>query len=71
MKQVRAAKENKVRSTARVRVTISFQPDAYGTLKKIARDKKVSLAWVVREAVDMYLAEKWPLFSERRQDAAH
>ena len=33
----------------------------YGTLERIARDKKVSLAWVVRDAMDMYLAEKWPL----------
>ena len=64
-----AAKKN-APSRARVRVTIGFSPDTYGTLERIARDKKVSLAWVVRDAMDMYLAEKWPLFSERRQDAA-
>ena len=29
----------------------------------IAKEKKVSLAWVVREAADKYIAEKWPLFS--------
>ena len=69
-KRVEAANK-KALSTARVRVTISFPPDMYGTLEQIARDKKVSLAWVVREAVETYLGEKWPLFSERRQDAAH
>ena len=61
-KRVGAAKKKKALSTAQVRATISFPPDVYGTLKKIARDKKVSLAWVVREAVDAYLGEKWPLF---------
>ena len=57
-----AAKKAKVVSITQVRATISFPPDAYRTLEEIARDKKVSLAWVVREAVDDYLAEKWPLF---------
>ena len=48
-------------SRARVRVTIGFSPDMHGTLERIARDKKVSLAWVVRNTMDMYVAEKWPL----------
>ena len=60
----RKSKKNKAHSRTRVPATISFSPDAYGTLKKIAKDKKVSLAWVVREAVDTYLSEKWPLFKE-------
>ena len=58
-----AAKKN-APSRARVRVTIGFSPDMHGTLERIARDKKVSLAWVVRDAVDVYLAEKWPLFKK-------
>ena len=41
-----------------MRVTIGFSPDVYGTLERIARDKKISLAWVVRDAVNTYLAEK-------------
>ena len=41
-----------------VRTMISFQPDAYGALEQIAGDKKVSLAWVVRDAVDRYLAKE-------------
>ena len=45
-----------------VRATISFPPDIYQTLEDIARKKKVSLAWVVREASEQYIAEKWPLF---------
>jgi metal-responsive CopG/Arc/MetJ family transcriptional regulator len=47
-----------------VRATISFPPDMYRTLEEIARQKKVSLAWVVREAVEHYFTDKWPLFGK-------
>jgi predicted DNA-binding protein len=40
-----------------VRASISFPPDIYATLERIARGKKVSLAWVVREAAEKYVAE--------------
>jgi predicted DNA-binding protein len=46
-----------------VRASISFPPDVYETLETIAREKKVSLAWVVREATEKYLADRWPLFA--------
>jgi metal-responsive CopG/Arc/MetJ family transcriptional regulator len=39
-----------------VRASISFPPDLYETLDKIAKNKKVSLAWVVREASERYAA---------------
>ena len=45
-----------------IRATISFPPNIYETLEGIAKEKKVSLAWVVREAAEKYIAEKWPLF---------
>jgi predicted DNA-binding protein len=45
-----------------VRASISFPPDVYETLEGIAKEKKVSLAWVVREAAEKYIADKWPLF---------
>lgn len=45
-----------------MRATISFPSDIYQTLEQIAEQKKVSLAWVVREAADQYIADKWPLF---------
>jgi metal-responsive CopG/Arc/MetJ family transcriptional regulator len=44
-----------------VRATISFPSDVYATLDEIAKQKKVSLAWVVREAAEKYLADKWLL----------
>ena len=46
-----------------VRATISFPPEVYESLEGIARQKKVSLAWVVREAAEQYLADKWPLLT--------
>lgn len=47
---------------AQVRATISFPPEMYETLEGIAREKKVSLAWVVRDAMEKYIGDKWPLF---------
>jgi hypothetical protein len=47
---------------ASVRATISFPSDMYQTLEEIAGQKKVSLAWVVREAAEQYITDKWPLF---------
>ncbi len=63
MKTKRAGKKNITdQSTAQVRATISFPPDVYQTLEAIAKQKRVSLAWVVRDAAEHYIAEKWPLF---------
>ena len=55
-------KRMKDQTAATVRATISFPPEVYGTLEVIAKEKKVSLAWVVREAAENYIADKWPLF---------
>jgi len=51
---------------AAVRATISFPADIYQTLEDIARQKKVSLAWVVREASEQYIADRRPLFKAKR-----
>jgi predicted DNA-binding protein len=54
------------KSTQRVRASISFPGEMYETLAGIAAENKVSFAWVVREAIDKYLEEKWPLFRKKR-----
>ncbi|MGI9072748.1 MAG: ribbon-helix-helix domain-containing protein [Bryobacteraceae bacterium] len=51
-------------STPQVRATISFPPAVYQTLETIAKEKKVSLAWVVRDATEKYIDDKWPLFAK-------
>jgi predicted DNA-binding protein len=63
-------KRIKAQSTAQVRATISFPPDVYETLEIIAKQNKVSLAWVVREAVEKYVSDKWPLFGATSKDVA-
>jgi len=45
-----------------VRASISFPGELYRNLERIAREKKVSLAWVVRDAAEQYVSDKWPLF---------
>jgi hypothetical protein len=40
---------------------VSFPEDQYAELERIAQDQRVSLAWVVREAVQTYLVQRWPL----------
>lgn len=52
---------------AAIRASISFPPDVYQTLESIAKRKKVSLAWVVREAAEQYIADKWPLLAQERR----
>jgi predicted transcriptional regulator len=58
------AKNLKAQNTFSVRASISFPPDLYETLEAIAKQKKVSLAWVVRDAVEQYVAAR---LSDSRQ----
>jgi Ribbon-helix-helix protein, copG family len=51
----RSGKGTKMQST--VRASISFPPDIYETLEALAKQKKVSLAWVVRDAAEKYIAD--------------
>jgi metal-responsive CopG/Arc/MetJ family transcriptional regulator len=43
-----------------VRASVSFPEDQYAELESIARQHRVSLAWVVREAVQTYLVSRQP-----------
>lgn len=62
-------KSTKAQSPPWVRASISFPLDLYETLEEIAKQKKVSLAWVVRDATDMYITDKWPLFAKEGQSS--
>ena len=48
-----------------IRASISFPPEVYETLEVLAKEKKVSLAWVVREAADFYISAKAPVPSQK------
>ena len=61
------AKNRKPQSNvSSVRSTISFPFKLHEALEEIAKEKKVSLAWVVREASEKYIADKRPLFKGQR-----
>ena len=54
-----------------VRASISFPPDLYRTLDKIAKQKKVSLAWVVREASERYAVDETGNSGNGRKRTSH
>jgi metal-responsive CopG/Arc/MetJ family transcriptional regulator len=47
-----------------VRTSVSLPRDLHETLAQLAKSKKVSVAWVIRDAAESYVAEQWPLFKE-------
>ena len=56
----------KTKGSSARRVSVSFNPEDYAEVKRIARVKRVSAAWVVREAVSNYLDAKNPLFAREQ-----
>lgn len=49
------------------RASVSFPRDLYGTVEQLAAEKKVSVAWIVRDAVEKYVAAQWPLFTDGKR----
>jgi predicted transcriptional regulator len=45
-----------------VRTSVTLPPDLHSTLELLAKGKKVSVAWVIRDAAEKYVSEQWPLF---------
>jgi hypothetical protein len=50
-------KSNPSRAKEIIRASISFNSEDYEQLERLAIEKKVSLAWVVREAVSLYIQD--------------
>jgi metal-responsive CopG/Arc/MetJ family transcriptional regulator len=50
-----------------LRASVSFPRELYETLESIAKEQRVSLAWIVRDAAEQYIAHRWPLL---RREAA-
>ncbi|MFZ5615267.1 MAG: CopG family transcriptional regulator [Pseudomonadota bacterium] len=55
MKTKRVSKKSDEAKT--IRASISFPADVYAELERIAGANKVSLAWVVRQAVEEYVRD--------------
>ena len=62
-KREATAETTKQKTDGSVRVSISFDAADYAEIQGIARDKRVSTAWVVRDAVTSYLNARAPLFA--------
>lgn len=56
-----------MKAASALRSSVSFPPDLYRTLEQIAKQKKVSVAWVVRDAAEKYVADQWPLFNTNQK----
>jgi predicted DNA-binding protein len=52
----RKIQKNKAKRAPRTSVT--FPPELYQTLEDLAKKKKVSIAWVVRDATEKYVADQ-------------
>lgn len=61
----RKRNKTKMKNAAMPRASVSFPSEIYRTLEQIAKQQKVSVAWVVREAAEKYIADKWPLLSRK------
>jgi metal-responsive CopG/Arc/MetJ family transcriptional regulator len=59
----RKVTKSKSRSSKMPRTSVSFPPDVYNTIEDLAKKKKVSIGWVVREAVEKYVTDQWPLLA--------
>ena len=57
--------------TVLVRASISFPPDLYEALEDIAKQKKVSLAWVVRDSAERYVADETGRGGKEQTPTAH
>jgi predicted DNA-binding ribbon-helix-helix protein len=47
-----------------VRASVTLNGEVYRTLETLAKQKKVSTAWVLRDAAEKYVADQWPLFGK-------
>jgi predicted DNA-binding protein len=52
------ARAGKTKTPRAPRASVTFPPELYRALEDLAKQKKVSIAWVVRESAEKYVAEQ-------------
>lgn len=52
-----------------VRTSVTLPREVYDTLAQLAKSKRVTVAWVIRDAAEKYIGNEWPLFAEKGQGA--
>lgn len=55
----------RIRTSETTRASVSFPSDVYSEMERIAASKRVSVAWVVREAAERYVTEQRPLLTDQ------
>lgn len=58
----------KLSSEPTTRTSVTIPATVYYSLETIAKQKKVSLAWVLRDAAEKYVSEQWPLFAGTKHE---
>jgi predicted DNA-binding ribbon-helix-helix protein len=53
----------KAKNESSTRTSVTLPAEVYTSLESIATQKKVSIAWVIRDAAERYVSEQWPLFA--------
>ena len=46
------------------RLSVTFPLEVYVELERLAKKRKVSVAWVVRDAAEKYITEEYPLLRD-------
>lgn len=54
--------------TANQRISVSLPSNYYAALQRLAEEKRVSIAWVIRDAVRDYVDSESPLWNEIRSE---
>ena len=57
-------KNVKTKEKKTVRTSVTVSEGDYLEIEAIAERKKVSVAWVIRDAVEQYLTREFPMFRE-------
>jgi hypothetical protein len=61
----RIKRDQRSRGEVAVRASVSFPPELYRLLEQIASQKKVSIAWVVRDATEKYISDQCPILKKK------
>ena len=60
-----AKRTTKARAASKsVRMSVTLPRDLHETLAQLAKGKKVTVAWVIRDAAEKYVGDAWPLFKQ-------
>lgn len=57
-------KRPRAKKIGTVRASASYPRELYEMFEQIAKGKRVSVTWVIRDASEKYVSDKWPVFGK-------